>query len=84
MISYAYMTRLCLILACMLLKHRFCKNVNAKDLSISVAAGEIKLKNVEVKASAFDELQLPITIKNGTVSLLHTHNHTRTYARACM
>ena len=51
----------------MLLKRRFCKNVDTKDLSISVAAGQILLKNVEVKASAFDELQLPITIKSGTV-----------------
>jgi hypothetical protein len=41
--------------------------VDANDLSISVTQGEIKLNNVEVKSSAFDDLELPITIKSGTV-----------------
>ena len=46
---------------------RFCKNVDSKDLSISVASGRISLRNVEVKPSAFDDLKLPITVKSGTV-----------------
>ena len=50
---------------------RFCKNVDAKDLSISAASGRINLKNVEVKPSAFDDLRLPITVKSGTVRCLN-------------
>jgi uncharacterized protein YeaO (DUF488 family) len=46
---------------------RFCKDVDAKDLSISVSSGRINLKNVEVKPSAFDDLKLPITVKSGRV-----------------
>jgi hypothetical protein len=45
--------------------------VDANDLSISVTQGEIKLNNVEVKSSAFDDLELPITIKTGTVGQIH-------------
>jgi hypothetical protein len=45
--------------------------VDANDLSISVTQGEIKLNNVEVKSSAFDDLELPITIKSGTVGQIH-------------
>jgi hypothetical protein len=51
--------------------------VDAKNLSISITKGEIKLQNVEVKASAFDELHMPITIKSGTVgrfSLIVLHS----------
>jgi hypothetical protein len=50
---------------------RFCKNVDSKDLSISVASGRINLRNVEVKPSAFDDLRLPITVKSGTVRGRH-------------
>ena len=46
---------------------RFCRNVDTKDLSISVARGEISLRNVELNASAFDELALPVTIERGAV-----------------
>jgi vacuolar protein sorting-associated protein 13A/C len=46
---------------------RFCKNVDANDLSISVSSGQINLHNVEVKPSAFDDLKLPITVKSGRV-----------------
>jgi len=41
--------------------------VDAKDLSISVTQGEINLKNVELKTTAFDDLQLPVTVKSGMV-----------------
>jgi vacuolar protein sorting-associated protein 13A/C len=41
--------------------------VDKKDLSISVSSGLIKLNNVEVKPSAFDDLRLPITVKSGMV-----------------
>ncbi len=46
---------------------RFCKDVDTKDLSISVSSGRVNLKNVEVKPSAFDDLKLPITVKSGRV-----------------
>ena len=45
--------------------------MDANDLSISVTQGEIKLNNVEVKSSAFDDLELPITIKSDTVGQIH-------------
>ena len=45
--------------------------MDANDLSISVTQGEIKLNNVEVKSSAFDDLELPITIKSGSVGQIH-------------
>lgn len=51
------------------LVYRFCQNVDAKDLSISVTRGEVKLNNVEVKPTAFDDLKLPITVKSGTVHM---------------
>jgi len=38
---------------------------------ISVTKGEIKLKNVEVNSSAVDDLELPVTIKRGTVGQIH-------------
>jgi len=54
---------------------RFCKNVDAKNFSISITKymrlcydeQKARLSAVEAaEASAFDDLQLPITIKCGT------------------
>jgi hypothetical protein len=62
--------------------------VDAKNLSISITKGEIKLQNVQINPSSFDELHMPITIKSGTVGrfpliVLHSimlsglsHSHT--------
>jgi hypothetical protein len=57
------------VLLCMC--YRYCKNVDANDMYISVTKGEIKLKNVEVNSSAVDDLELPVTIKTGTVGQIH-------------
>jgi vacuolar protein sorting-associated protein 13A/C len=44
--------------------------VNTNHLSISALKGEIQLKDVKLKTTAFEELRLPITIKSGSVGTI--------------
>ena len=48
----------------------YVKNFNAKDLQVGVWSGEVKLRNLELRREALDQLHLPINVVEGHLGQL--------------
>ena len=44
---------------------KFIDNISESDLKISIFGGDVVLKNLRVKPSALDDLDLPVCVKYG-------------------
>jgi vacuolar protein sorting-associated protein 13A/C len=44
---------------------KYVKNFNTKDLDIALFSGKVVLKNLELRADALDELDLPLRVRSG-------------------
>jgi len=49
---------------------KYIKDLNAKDLSLSIWSGSVVLKNLEIKGEALEELNLPVFVKRGILGRL--------------
>ncbi len=43
----------------------YVEGLDSKNLEFSLASGSVELKNLKLKASALEKLELPITVKEG-------------------
>jgi hypothetical protein len=44
----------------------YVEGLDSQNLEISLLSGSVELKNLKLKASALEKLDLPVTVKEGT------------------
>eukprot|EP00291_Cryptomonas_curvata_P004639 CAMPEP_0172191672 /NCGR_PEP_ID=MMETSP1050-20130122/23850_1 /TAXON_ID=233186 /ORGANISM="Cryptomonas curvata, Strain CCAP979/52" /LENGTH=80 /DNA_ID=CAMNT_0012866785 /DNA_START=143 /DNA_END=382 /DNA_ORIENTATION=- len=49
---------------------KYLDGVDPSQLNVSMWNGQVKMQNVVLKTSAFDDLGLPVTVVHGTIDLL--------------
>jgi vacuolar protein sorting-associated protein 13A/C len=57
---------------------KYVYGLDAESLKISVWRGDVELRNLQLKAEALQELNLPITLKSGLLGRLTLKVHWRT------
>ena len=49
----------------------YVEGIHSENLKMGLRKGDVELKNLTIKPSALEALELPLVIKNGTVGRLH-------------